>query len=419
MNLSEPYAKLIFILVPSLLLLGAALATKRKPLDGVLSFIAGSDNRLSLARSQALVWTLVIFGSFAAAMAIHTRILSGSEEKAKAQADDLAKTANELKGKADSAATAAKKAEEDKTKAVKALTSAEAAVNALPATASDAIKKEAQEKVEVEKGNAKKAADEKITADKKAAEADAAASKASAEAGAAADKLGKFDWVIIPAELLMLAGIAIGSGVFSSLISAANSEDKTARLTSVGLGQSLTDEERIEAKLPATAKPLVIRGRDLGTTGKVRLGWGRMGKEFAQVLFWKGDGTLIVVDLPTSKKGAPTFSTLVADTTNGKLSHKLFWKENTQSYALGEQQQYYEFADLFRDDKNPVNFDLMKFQMFGWTVVAILIYSYLFLNDLRSNLDSLPVVPPSIVLLTGLSQAGYLTSKGISNMGSK
>jgi hypothetical protein len=43
----------------------------------------------------------------------------------------------------------------------------------------------------------------------------------------------------------------------------------------------------------------------------------------------------------------------------------------------------------------------------------------LFLNDLRTNLSSLPVVPQSIVILTGLSQAGYLTSKGVSNLGSK
>ena len=55
-------------------------------------------------------------------------------------------------------------------------------------------------------------------------------------------------------------------------------------------------------------------------------------------------------------------------------------------------------------------------RMFGWTVVAIFIYSYLFLADLRNDLTTLPVAPQSIVLLTGLSQAGYLTSKGISKI---
>lgn len=83
---------------------------------------------------------------------------------------------------------------------------------------------------------------------------------------------------------------------------------------------------------------------------------------------------------------------------------------------LSEFKYFYEFSDLFRDDKNPNNMDLMKFQMFGWTVVAIVIYSFLFLNDLRANIESLPLVPESIVILTGLSQAGYLAGKGISNI---
>ncbi len=56
--------------------------------------------------------------------------------------------------------------------------------------------------------------------------------------------------------------------------------------------------------------------------------------------------------------------------------------------------------------------------MFGWTFVAVVIYVYLFLTDMRSNLTSLPVVPQDIVILTGLSQAGYLTGKGVSNIGS-
>jgi hypothetical protein len=59
----------------------------------------------------------------------------------------------------------------------------------------------------------------------------------------------------------------------------------------------------------------------------------------------------------------------------------------------------------------------MKFQMFGWTIIAIVIYVYLFLADLRPSLESLPVVPASIVILTGLSQSGYLTGKAVSSMG--
>ena len=60
--------------------------------------------------------------------------------------------------------------------------------------------------------------------------------------------------------------------------------------------------------------------------------------------------------------------------------------------------------------------DLMKFQMFGWTVIAIFIYVYLFLSNINPEIYSLPNVPYTIAILTGLSQVGYLAGKGTSNM---
>jgi hypothetical protein len=80
---------------------------------------------------------------------------------------------------------------------------------------------------------------------------------------------------------------------------------------------------------------------------------------------------------------------------------------------LGLPKFVYDLADLFRDDKNPAIFSLMKFQMFGWTVVAIGIYSWIFLTNLSPHISALPTVDQSIVLLTGLSQAGYLAGKAI------
>lgn len=53
---------------------------------------------------------------------------------------------------------------------------------------------------------------------------------------------------------------------------------------------------------------------------------------------------------------------------------------DVQRLTLGVPVYYYEFSDLFRDDKNPSAMDLMKFQMFGWTLVAIFIYAWLFLE---------------------------------------
>src|SRR5260370_25012230 len=63
----------------------------------ILGFTVGTDNRLSLSRLQAFLWTLVIFGSFAAAMAIHKDIkpataaeIETATKKAKEAADAAA-----------------------------------------------------------------------------------------------------------------------------------------------------------------------------------------------------------------------------------------------------------------------------------------------------------------------------------------
>ena len=55
----------------------------------------------------------------------------------------------------------------------------------------------------------------------------------------------------------------------------------------------------------------------------------------------------------------------------------------------------------------------MKFQMFGWTVIAVVIYSWIFLTNLTSHLSALPNVDKTVVILTGLSQSGYLASKAV------
>jgi hypothetical protein len=145
----------------------------------------------------------------------------------------------------------------------------------------------------------------------------------------------------------------------------------------------------------------------MGSSGAVRLD-----KQPVPIVFWKSDGTQIIVDVPDNTN----YKTLIVDTANGKLSYEL--SGTTPGLILGLPIVHYEFSDLFRDDKNPSGLDLMKFQMFGWTVVAIVIYVYLFLVvDFRTDLESLPVVPASIVILTGLSQSGYLTGKAVSNVG--
>jgi len=135
----------------------------------------------------------------------------------------------------------------------------------------------------------------------------------------------------------------------------------------------------------------------------------RFKRTFATIREWSDDGTVVIADIPAKAAGP-----LVVDTGNGKLSYGL--EGQTAKFSLGQPAFQFDASDFFREDKNPAHFDLMKFQMFGWTAIAILVYGWLFLTDLNDHIASLPTVDQTIVMLTGLSQAGYLTAKGISNV---
>src|SRR5216684_3450105 len=67
---------IIFFGVPGTLWLLGAIVNRgqRSRAARVFAFMVGTDNRLSLSRLQAFLWSLVIFGSFASAMAIHKDI---------------------------------------------------------------------------------------------------------------------------------------------------------------------------------------------------------------------------------------------------------------------------------------------------------------------------------------------------------
>lgn len=404
---------LLFFGLPIFLWAVGTVAVKRRGVGArIVAFIAGSDNRLSLSRLQAFLWTLVIFGSFAAAMTIHTKIspITTQEskdrvEKAKAEAGRAAEAltaadtrVNEYRKKAEEAARA--KAEAD-IKAGDAKSKAEASPgNTELATASNDAATRAKDAA-AGLTLAEKLAAQSVTEAEAARKAKAAADTAAAVSGN--------DWVKIPPELLALAGIAIGAGVFSSLISAVKSEDKTACVTSVQfINCSDYKQNKVGPWNGANASPycLVINGRDMAKDGQVRLN-----STPAAIEDWKDDGTRIIVNIPDKLPNDPT---LIVDTGNGKLCYKL--AGTVTNVTLGAAVSYYEFADLFRDDKNPRVMDLMKFQMFGWTLVAIVIYAWLFLSNLHDHIETLPRVDQSIVILTGLSQGGYLTGKAVTNI---
>lgn len=376
----NPYfwGTLLFFLIPiALWFIGSAFIPRPKLSAKILAFIAGSDNRLSLSRLQAFTWSLIIFGSFAAAMTIHTRILPTTSDE----------------------------------------------ISRLKSGADAATKDEAHYKAERNKAWAAydKTGDESSKNEKDRAEQRYENAHEIAES--AAVKLSSSNWVYIPPTLLVLSGIAIGSGVFSSLISAINAEEKTACVIGIKHlnGDDINDPNFSPAhssiKPPSNSTRLLqILGKDMGEKdGKVRFGKGRVYSAYSPILYWKNDGTEIIVDVPNKKK---LYDTLVVDTPNGKLSYELSDTSDDSglNMQLGSGKYFYEFADLFRNDKNPMVMDLMKFQMFGWTIVAISIYAWLFLSNLSNHIDSLPLVPEAIVILTGVSQTGYLAGKGVSNI---
>jgi hypothetical protein len=415
MELAQYWGYLLFFAVPILLWLIGALAVKRRPLIvRLLSVIAGDDNRLSLSRAQAFAWTLVIFGSFAAAMAVHSHIGVGTtlemrqridaakqllqEEDADLKTADVNST--NAKKNLDAATTAWTNAEENATKS-----------RILVAGTGEAEKAAAQKKAADDQKSADALKNQKDDLDKLykntvSARDQAQTARDKAEVDLSANSA---DWVRIPNALLALAGIAIGSGVFSSLIAGLNSEGKTAFVTSL----SVVTPEALKARFgdvnaQASPQPMVIEGANFGSTGRVRTE-----KLVLPVLFWSNDGKAISVDISNVK--AKTLNDIVIETANGKLAY--YVTGDLVKPVLGLPLFIYDLADLFRDDKNPGVFSLMKFQMFGWTVVAIIIYSWIFLTNLGPHMSSLPAVDQSIVLLTGLSQGGYLAGKAVSSVG--
>ena len=305
----------LFFAVPAVLyviVIAVSAARWGQPL-AILGVIAGSDNRLSLSRLQAFAWTLVIFGGFAASMAVSV----------------------------------------------------------------------------------------KITPER---------------------------WVGIPAEMLELAGIAIASGVFSSLIAAQTDEAAASQALYAEI-RTLSSSTAAGVSPSGKHTELVIWGVNLGASARARLGGSLRAKVATATLAKTSDPDLIAHvkdkgllvppgDLavlvgaltPVSQFAGP----LVVDTANGRAAYDITL--DLPTIILGRARPSYELSDLFRDDKNPLALDLMKVQMFGWTALAILIYVIFFVKQLAPTITELPNVDPSIVALTGVSQAGYLIGKAVTGL---
>src|SRR5713226_3359157 len=400
---------IIFFGVPGTLWLLGAIVNRgqRSRAARVFAFMVGTDNRLSLSRLQAFLWSLVIFGSFASAMAIHKDIKPATT----AEIDTATKKAKEA---ADTAA--AKKTVYQSALAEAAATEAAGKENSL-----EVKNRMEQSKLKLQEAEAVSASKSASVPEKgyAASVAQGLYTRAEDASKKAQEDVPDPAWVQIPATLLALAGIAIGSGVFSSLISAVGDEQQTASITAIkkvsfGAAPNLTPLPQGKDVQPPDGHPdsLLICGSNFGLTkGTVRLYKGGFAKELAPVIYWHDDE--IAIDLAN---GA-SYTKMTVDSPHGKLTCRLTGAH--PNLQLGAQIVHYELVDLFRDDKNPDSLSLMKFQMFGWTVIALTIYIYLFLTHLFDHIQTLPTVDSSIAILTGVSQAGYLTGKGVSNLSSK
>lgn len=419
----------VFIAAPILLwVIVSALAKRGEPAK-FLSLVSGHDGRLSLSRAQALAWTLVIFGSFCAAMSVHPslRTRTDGDRKAAEQRYNDAVTAHKAAQQRSDQATAASTAAQQK--------ATQAEENHKAATQKLNQAKESLAKTDPQKADlfaaAKKIVDDATKVDKDAADAE----KTLADANAAAtrektaaenaektaegkereakDAWRATKWVVIPVELLALAGISLAAGVFASVISASGDKGIDPVVTDISIVDPAT--RKPPSGIPNATRWLQITGTGFGD--KEKKGSVRLNNIAARVLYWTD--TDIGIDLPPRAD----YKRLTVDSPNGKLAHVLtkaaVANKAQSALELGERQVDYEWSDLVRDDESPMKLSLMKVQMFGWTIVALIFYVTIFLKNLGAAMDALPVVDATVVTLTGLSQSGYLAGKGASTMANK
>jgi hypothetical protein len=67
------------------------------------------------------------------------------------------------------------------------------------------------------------------------------------------------------------------------------------------------------------------------------------------------------------------------------------------------------FTDVFLDSRRTL--DLPRVQMFVWTIVILVGYLIVLVENYHQGLPSLPVIPEGLIVLMGISQGAYLGSK--------
>jgi hypothetical protein len=433
MGLDRCVGVLLFFAVPLLLWVVLAAITQRGKQRMLSAVVTGRDGRLSLSRLQAFAWTMLIAGAYCAAMAVHPRI--GIPSGKETTASEATYTAAVAKVTAAEAAVALKEVEEVSkngdlsaaTEQRNSTTTQLKIANETLQTANDAFDKATKERAAALGDQVKTAQDvldAKTKAKQEAVAVQEAASKAAEtanrehEAAQAAHNLATIalrkerellthargardtakaswratQWVRIPNELLALAGISLATGVFASVISAAGNSTATP----------LPAPVITKATIYPTTKVLTVSGSGFGdpATNGILPGEVRVDGRAVQPKNWTD--TKIDLDLATG-----AYKTVIVDTAGGKDAFSA--QTNGRITVL-------EWRDLLREDTAPDQFSMTKFQMFAWTIIAVFFYTLIFLSNLGKEIDALPVVDSTLVLLTGLSQGGYLGGKAAAKM---
>jgi hypothetical protein len=430
MGLDRCVGVLLFFAVPLLLWVVLAAITQRGKQRMLSAVVTGRDGRLSLSRLQAFAWTMLIAGAYCAAMAVHPRI--GIPSGKETTASEATYTAAVAKVTAAEAAVALKEIEEVSkngdlsaaTEQLNSTTNQLRSANETVQTANDAFDEATKERAAAT-GNqvktAQDALDAKTKAKQEALAAQDVASKAAElanrehQSAQAAQRLATIalrkerellnhavgardtaksawratQWVRIPNELLALAGISLATGVFASVISAAGNSTATPPPVPVITG------------LTPSGNVLTVSGSgfDVPKNG-ISPGEVRVDGRAVQPKNWTD--TKIDLDLATG-----AYKTVIVDTAGGKDAFSA--QTNGRITVL-------EWRDLLREDTAPDQFSMTKFQMFAWTIIAVFFYTLIFLSNLGKEIDALPVVDSTLVLLTGLSQGGYLGGKAAAKM---
>jgi len=227
-----------------------------------------------------------------------------------------------------------------------------------------------------------------------------------------------------PAALLALAGLSIGTGIFSSLISNAQDADKNPCVTSMEVAPWDFFLRADDSRPRSGAQHEVALCENSGA--RSRQEWIRSDSAASMPMCSSGartetpslsscrDPPRRAPLRPEAKLPSPPRLTPSTHPTASAFTASL---RTSSSERRGGRMTGSTCSATI---ETRADLALTKFQMFGWTIVGVLIYLIAFWRVITSNdapyMTSLPDIDGSLVTLMGISQAAYLTGKAVAGV---